>query len=156
MVTLLWALLNTAFWFYFIYLLIGFIFIKSKVFPQKFKTLSKSVFAIGFVGILISATSKERKSNTLYSPLSEKIIKINIKKGASLSVNGVIELAQKDNKWTVKNEKMGLTGMVMGFHIKNNTVLIKDSTYTYKGDLEWKFLNIPIFTEKISQTGSLE
>ena len=73
-----------------------------------------------------------------------------------MSINGVIELAQKDNKWAVKNEKMGLTGMVMGFHIKNNTVLIKDSTYTYKGDLEWKFLNIPIFTEEIIQTGSLE
>jgi len=167
MIYLIWTILNGIIFFYFLYLIFGFIAIGKRIFKPQFKTVSIAIMLVGFFQI-ISASNKEEKKNTViinekpngnYNSKRKTIILED-----NLTMDIVLSISYTDvgDSFMPTASHSILTGLIGGYvwefnSIQTNNYKPNEQTeYTANGILKWNLFGINVYNQLKTFNGSIK
>ena len=174
---LIWSILNSVLFLYFLYLLVGYVSIGRKVLPKnKLRSLAAILLIFGTVGMFRNETQDEDKTNKSFiiNELPEGITKkelpyhnvpskrLVLEDNVPFDITTRIRVIFVDGKYMAYKSYSGVSGFLSGFRWEQTgSPLVhfdKDGKATYRIDglLRWNLMGMNVYTESKTFEGTFE
>ncbi|GAA4242200.1 hypothetical protein [Winogradskyella damuponensis] len=167
MIYLFWTVLNGIIFFYFLYLIFGFIAIGKRIFRPQFKIVSITIMFIGIIQI-ISASNKEEKNNMIvinekingnYNSMSKTI---KLEDNLTMDIVLLIKYTADGDSFMPTASHSVLTGFVGSYIWEFNSIQTSNlnpneqAEYSVNGILKWNLFGINVYSESKSFSGIIK
>lgn len=174
---LIWSILNSVLFLYFLYLLVGYVSIGRKVLPKnKLRSLAAILLIFGTVGMFRNETQGEDKTNNAFTinelpaNISKKDLPhynvaskhIVLEDNVPFKITTRMRIAFVDGKYIALKSHSGLSGFLSGFHWKQTSSPLVHfdkhgkATYRLDGVLRWNLMGMNVYTESKTFEGTFE
>ncbi|WP_299885219.1 hypothetical protein [uncultured Lacinutrix sp.] len=169
MLHIIWSIINTILFIYFLYLIMGLILIGKRIFKNRFKKFSILIIVLGCIQILIPHVDDNDKDQN-YISINENAFnqKKSVVKNVTLENNFVsdfvlsVKYSSQNNTFVPINGSARMAGVISGHKWKligmsiSNYTPNEKSTYDVYGILEWHLFGFKIYSQLKRFKGVIE